>query len=224
MHIHHLSQLLSEILRGKVVNERIKAAIHAAETERQFVGQVERLVIEESGHGVSQQEDVVGSEAEREDHKNDGGQVYRPPFLGRLGIFGQLAYDTDVAECCDTEGEEEKDKHHAEEEGRPGCQGRQHVFLQHVEARGNPKFRNVKGQVCGHEGGQDGQDQAPHQEAADDGDGLSLSGLFEAQGLDDAQVAVDADGHHCQNRAVHVGEENEGQETVKKKIVLFNAK
>lgn len=54
LQIHYLSQLLSKILASKVVNEWIKAAIQAAETERQFVGHVERLTIEESHHSMTQ--------------------------------------------------------------------------------------------------------------------------------------------------------------------------
>jgi len=212
--IDHLSQLLSKILGGKVVNERIEAAIHAAETERQLVGHVERLVVEEPQHRVSQQEDVVRREAEGEHQENDEGQKDGSSFLGRLGISGQFAYDADVAEGRDAEGEEEEHEHHAEEEGRPGRLGREHVFLQHVEARGDPQFGNVKGQVRGHQRPQDAQDHAPHEEAAEDGDGLLDPGLPELHGPDDAQVAVDSDGHHGQNGAVHVGVEDNGHDSV----------
>lgn len=120
---------MSEILGSKVVNERIEAAIQAAETERQFVGHVDRLLIEESQHSVSQQKDVVWSKAQGEDQENNEGQTYCSLFLGCLGISGQFVYDTDVAECCDTEREEEEDEHHAEEKGRPGSHVREHVFL-----------------------------------------------------------------------------------------------
>lgn len=161
---------------------------------------------------MSQQEDVVGSKAEGEDQKNDGGQTYRPLLLDRFGISGQLADDVDVAECRDTEGEEKKDENHAEEEGCPRRHGREHVFLQHVKACGDPEFRDVKGQVCGHQRVEDAQHQTPHQEAAEDRKELALSGLSEQHGPDDAQVAINTDGHHRQDRTVHVGVESEGQD------------
>ncbi len=212
--IQYLSQLLSKILGSKVVNERIEAAIQAAETEREFVGHVERLMIEESRHSVSQQEDIVGSKAEGEDQENNDGQTYRSLFLGCLRISGQFAYDTDIAECRDAEREEEEDEDHAEEKRRPGWQRRQHVFLQHVKACRNPKFRKLKGQVCRHQRVQNAQDQTPHEEAADDSDGFPPRGLPEQQWPDDAQVAVNSDGHHGQDGTVHIGVEDEGQETV----------
>lgn len=212
--IYYLPQLLSEIFGSKVVNEGVEAAIQAAQAERQFVGLVGRLLIEESQNSVSHQEDVVGRKAEGEDHENNDGQTYRSLFLGRLGIAGQFAYDSDVAKYCDTEREEEEEEHHAEEEGRPGCLVRKHVFLQHVEACGNVKFRNIKGQVRGHQRVQDTQDHTPHEEAADDSHGLPLPDLSEQHGPDDAQVAVDSDGHHGQDGAVHVGVEDECQETI----------
>lgn len=206
---------MSEILGSKVVNEGIEAAIQAAQTERQFVGHVDRLLIEESQHTVSQQEDVVGSKAEGVDQENYDSQKNRSPFLGclRLILSGKFAYDTDIAECCDTERKEEEDEHHAEEKSHPGIQIREHVFLQHVEACGNPKLRDVKGQVCGHQWEQSTQDQTPHEEAADDSNGLLLPGLSEQHGPDDAQVAVNSDGHHGQNGTVHIGVEDNGQQT-----------
>lgn len=212
--IHYLSQLLSEVLTSKVVNERIKAAIHTAKTERQFVGHVERLIIEESQHSVNQEEDVVGSKAEGEDQENNKGQTYRSLFLGCLGIAGQFMYDTDIAEYCDTKREEEEDEHHAEEEGRPGRCGRQHVLLQHVKACDNLQFRNVKGQVCGHQWVKNAQHQTPHEKAADDSNGLPLHGLSEQHGPDNAQVAVYTNGHHGQDGTIHIGVEDKGQETV----------
>lgn len=162
---------------------------------------------------MSQQEDVARRKAESEDQENDEGQTYRSLFLGCLGISGQFAYDTDIAECRDTERKEEEDEHHAEEKGRPGWHGREHLFLQHVKACGNPEFRNVKGQVCGHQRVQNAQDQTPHEEAADHSDGLPLPGLPEQHGPYDAQVAVNSDGHHGQDGAVHIGVEDEGQDT-----------
>lgn len=214
MQIHYLPQLLSEILGSKVVNEWIDAAIQAAETERQFVGHVNGLLIEESQHRVGQQEDVVWGKAKSEDEQNNDSQTYRSIFLGCLEIFGQFADDTDIAECCDTEREEEENEHHAEEKGCPGCRGREHVFLQHVKACGNPEFREFEGQVCGHQWVQNAQDQTPHEEATYDGHGLLLPDLPEQHGPDDAEVAVDSDGHHGQDGAVHIGVEDEGQGTV----------
>lgn len=203
---------MSEIPGSKVINEWIEAAIQATETEGQFVGHVERPLKEDSQNAVSQQEDVVRGKAEGEDQENNEGQTERSLFLDCLGISGQFAYDTDIAECCDTERDEEENEHHAEEKDCPGCHGWEHVFLQYVKACGNPEFRNVKGQVCGHQRVQNGQDQSPHEEAADDSDGLRPLGPPEQHGPDDAQIAVDSDGHHGQDGAVHVGVEDEGQE------------
>lgn len=205
---------MSEILGSKVVNEWVEAAIQATETEGEFVGHVDRLLIEESQHSVSHQEDVVGSEAEGEDQENDEGQTYHSLFLDCLRISGQLAYDTDIAECGDKERDEEEDEHHAEEKGCPGCLGWEHISLQDVKACGNLKIRNVKGQVCGHQRIQNAQDQTPHEEAADNRNGLPLLGLPEQHGPDDAQVAVNSDSHHGQDGAVHVGVEDEGQEAI----------
>lgn len=151
LQVHYLPQLLSEVLGCKVVNERINAAIHTAETERQFVGHVGRFVVEEPEHTVNQQEDVVRCKANGEDQENKGGQAYRSLFLGCLGISGQFANDTDIAKGCDTEREEEEQDHHAEDEQHPGLQCRQHVFLQHIKASCNPEVLDFKGQVCGHE-------------------------------------------------------------------------
>ena len=211
--VYYLPQLSSEFLGGKVVDERIEAAVHAAETERQFVSHVQRLVVEDFHHSMTHQDDVAGCEAEGEDQENNGGQTYRSLLLGRLGILGQFEYDTDVAESCDTEREKEEAED-AEDEDSPGQRGREHVFLQHIEARGDPEFRNFVGQVCGHHRPQHTQDQSPHEEATDDRDGLLLPGLSEQHGPDYAQVAVDADGHHGQDRAVHIGVEDDGQDTV----------
>lgn len=160
---------------------------------------------------MSQQEDVVGCKAEGEDQENNDGQTYRSVFLFSLVIFAQLAYDTDVAERRDTEREEEEHEHQGEEESRPGRHGRKHVPLQHVEARGDAEFGNVEGQVRGHQRVQHAQNQPPHDEAADNSNGLVLPCLSEEHGFDDAQVAVDADGHHGQDGTVHVGVEDEGQ-------------
>lgn len=101
LQIQYLSQLLSEILGSKVVNERIEAAVQAAETQRQFVGHVERLPVEEFQHSMTHQEDVVGSKAQGEDQEHNDSQTYRPLFLGCPGIFGQFVYDTQIAECRD---------------------------------------------------------------------------------------------------------------------------
>lgn len=122
-------------------------------------------------------------------------------------------YDTDITEYRDTEREEEEDKHHAEEEGHPGKQGREHVFLKHVKACGNPQFRNVIGQVCGHQRVQNAQYHSPHEEAADDSDGLPPPGLSEQHGPDDAKVAVNTNGHHGQDGTIHIGVEDKGKET-----------
>lgn len=121
-------------------------------------------------------------------------------------------YDTDIAEDRDAERKEKKEEH-AEKEGRPGKHGWEHVFLQHVKACGNPEFGDVKGQVCGHQWPQNAQDDTPHEEATEDGDGLSLPGLSEQHGPDYAQVAVNTDGHHGQDGTVHIGVEDEGQDT-----------
>lgn len=145
---------------------------------------------------MSQQEDVVGCEAEGKDKENNEGQTYRFLFLGCLVIFAQFVYDTDIAECCDTEREEEEDEHQGEEEGCPGWHGRKHVFFQHVKACGDPEFRNVKGQVCGHQRVQHAQNQTPHNEAADDSNELFSPGLSEQHRSDNAQIAVNTDGHH----------------------------
>lgn len=184
--IDYPSQLLSEILGSKVVNEGVEAAIQAAETKGQFVGHVERLPIEESKHRVNQQEDVAGREAEGEHQENDEGQTYGSRFLGCFRISGQFPYDTDVAERCDTERKEEEDEHHAEEKERPGIQVREHVFLQDVKARGDPQFLNVKGQVRGHQRRQYDEDHGPHDEAAHDSHGLPNPGLLKPHGLHDA--------------------------------------
>lgn len=201
---------MSEILGSKVINERIEAAIQAAETEGQFVGRVDRLFVEESQHTVVQQENVVGSKAEGKDEENDHGQPYGSLFFGCPAITGQFANDADIAECRDAEREEEKDKHHAEKKGGPGQLVREHVFLQHVKACGNPEFRNVKGQICGHQRVQNSQDQSPHDETAEDSDALPLTGPSELHGPDDAKVAINSDGHHGQNGTVHICVEDEG--------------
>lgn len=159
---------------------------------------------------MNQQEYVVGSKAEREDKENNKGQSCCSLFLGCLRISGQFAYDTDIAEHCDTEREEEEEEHHTEDKGRPGCGGREHIFLQHVKACGDPKCRNIKGQICGHQRVQYSQDQCPHHEAADDSRGLLLPGLSELHGFDYAKVAANSNSHHGQDGAVHVGVEDKG--------------
>lgn len=163
---------------------------------------------------MSQQEDVVGCKAEGKDQENDGGQAYCSLFLGCLGVFAQFAYDTDIAECCDTEREEEEDECQGEEEGCPGKHRWKHVFFQHVKACGDPEFGDVKGQVCGHQWVQHTQNQTPHEEAADDSNNLFILDISKHHGSDNAQVAVNTDGHHGQDGTVHVGVEDEGQETV----------
>lgn len=160
---------------------------------------------------MSQQEDVVGSKAEHEDQKNDNRQAYGPPFLNGLEITGQLVYDTDIAEHRDTERQQEENEHHAEQESYPGRHRREHVFLQHVKASDDAELWDFIGQVRGHERVQDTQDYTPHQKAADDSKWLSPFVLSEYHGLDNSQVAVNADGHHRQDRTVHVGVENQGQ-------------
>ena len=50
----HLPQLVPELLGGKVVDEGVQAAVEAAEAQRQLVGHVQRVIIEEPQHGVSQ--------------------------------------------------------------------------------------------------------------------------------------------------------------------------
>lgn len=201
---------LPEILGTKVVNEWIETAIQAAQTERQFVGRVDGFLVEDSQDTMSKQKNVVGSKADGEDEENDNRQFDGFFFLSRLGIAGQLAYDTDVAECRDTERKEEEDEHHAEEKGSPGCLGREHVFLQHVKTCGNPKFGNLKGQVRGHQWVQDTQHQPPHEEAANHSDGLLLPDLLEHHRPDNSKVAVNPNGHHGQDGAVHIGVEDEG--------------
>lgn len=114
-----MPQLFSEFLGRKVVNERIEAAIQAAETESQFVGRIYRLLVVESQHTVSKQENVAGSKADGEDEENDGGQLYDFLFLGCLGISGQFAYDTNIAECGNSERKQEEEENHAEEESCP---------------------------------------------------------------------------------------------------------
>lgn len=68
-------------------------------------------------------------------------------------------------------------------------------------------------QVCCHQWIQSAQDQTPHDEAADKSDQSLLPDPPEQHGPDNAQIAVDTDGHHCKDGAVHIGVENEGQET-----------
>lgn len=216
MEIKHLPKLFSEFLGSKVVNERIKAAIQAAETERQFVGWIYGLLIVESQHTVSQQENVAGSKADGEDEENDGGQLYDFLFLGCLAISGQFAYNTNIAECGDNERQQEEEENHAEEEGCPVWQGWEHFPLEYIKACGNPKFRNVKGQVCGHQRVQSAQDAAPHNEADDESNWLPLPGLSELQGPDYTEVTVNSDDHHGQDGTVHIGVEDKGQETEKK--------
>lgn len=58
------------------------------------------------------------------------------------------------------------------------------------------------------------QDQAPHEDAADDRCGRLLPGLPEAHRLDYAKVAVNADSHHGQDGAIHVGVEDQGHEAI----------
>lgn len=123
-------------------------------------------------------------------------------------------YDTDVAEGCDAKRDEKKEEHHAEKKGRPGWCGREHVLLQYIKTCGNLIFRNYKGQICGHQRVENSQDQSPHEDATDDCSGLPLPGLPEVHGLDYAKVAVNADSHHGQDGAIHVGVEDQGHETI----------
>lgn len=172
---------------------------------------------------MKQQEDVVGSKKDHKDEENNNGQTYCSFLLGCLGITSQLAYDANITEYCDTEGEEEQNKHKTEKKDCPSCHGWEHGFLQHVKACGDAKIRNVIGQVCGHQWVQNGQHQTPHQEAARDCDRLSPPVLSERHGLDDAQVAINSNGHHGQDGTVHVRVENQGQEAIGRYTQVINS-
>lgn len=136
---------MSEFFRGKIVNEGIKAAVQAAETQSQFVVNVQRLSIEEFQHSVTQQENAVGSKAKGEDHKNNKRQPLGSVFLDCLGILGQLPYDTDVTESRDKKGEEKERELPSKDVGCPGRPVRKHIFLQHIKTRNSPEFMYVKG-------------------------------------------------------------------------------